>query len=35
MFKSLVRSIEAFFAPVFDLLGNLPPSAMNRLFAPF
>ncbi len=35
MFKSLSQSIERFFAPVFELLGALPPSAMNRLFAPF
>ena len=35
MFKSLARSIEAFFAPVFALIGDLPPSAMSRLFAPF
>ena len=35
MFKSLVRSVEALFAPVFELLGDLPPSALNRLFTPF
>ena len=35
MFKALVRSIEGFFAPVFEFLGNLPPRAINRLFAPF
>jgi len=35
MIKSLVHSVEAFFAPVFALLGDLPPSTLNRLFTPF
>jgi len=35
MFNLVFRWIERLFAPVFELLGDLPPSALNRLFAPF
>ncbi len=35
MIKSISQAIEALFAPVFELLSDLPPSAVNRLFAPF
>ena len=35
MFKFIANWIERLFAPAFQLLGDLPPSALNRLFAPF
>ena len=35
MFKSFARAIQRFFAPAFELLGQLPPSAISRLGAPF
>ena len=35
MFRLLANWIERLFAPAFQLLGDLPPSALNRLFAPF
>ena len=35
MLKLVVRWIERLFAPALELLGDLPPSALNRLFAPF
>ncbi len=35
MLKLIVRWIESLFAPVFELLGDLPPSAVSRLFTPF
>jgi hypothetical protein len=35
MFKAIARAIEALFAPVFELLGDMPPRAAHRLFAPF
>ena len=35
MFNAIAQVIERLFAPVFELVGDLPPSAVNRLFAPF
>jgi hypothetical protein len=35
MFKLLSKWIEGLFAPAFELLGDLPPSAVSRLFMPF
>lgn len=35
MFKMIARWIAAFFAPAFELLGDLPPTALNRIVAPF
>jgi hypothetical protein len=35
MFKQLARLIERLFAPAFELIGSLPPRAVNRLFMPY
>jgi len=35
MLKYLARLIERAFAPALELLGGLPPSALNRLFTPY
>lgn len=35
MLKTLLRWIERAFAPTMDLIGHLPPRAMNRMFTPF
>jgi hypothetical protein len=35
MFKLLSRLFTAFFAPAFELLGDLPPQAVTRLAMPF
>ena len=35
MFKQIAHWVERFFAPAFELLGQLPPSALIRLGAPF
>jgi hypothetical protein len=35
MFKIIIQAISRFFAPAFELLGQLPPSALTRLTAPF
>jgi len=35
MFKILAHWIARFFAPAFELIGQLPPSALSRLGAPF
>ena len=35
MITAISKAVEALFAPVFELLGDLPPTAVNRLFAPF
>ena len=35
MFKRLVGLIGRFFAPAFELLGELPPQALSRLSMPF
>jgi hypothetical protein len=35
MFKHVAELIERFFAPAFELLGELPPQAVNRLMGPF
>jgi len=29
------RFFQSLFAPVFEMLGDLPPRALNRLFTPF
>ena len=31
----LARLVEAIFAPVIELLGDLPPRALTRLFTPY
>ena len=35
MFKQIGHLIARFFAPSFELIGRLPPQALNRLVAPF
>jgi hypothetical protein len=35
MLRAINRLIEALFAPVFELLGNVPPRELHRLFATF
>ena len=35
MFHQIGRIIERLFAPAFELLGDLPPRSVNRLFMPF
>jgi hypothetical protein len=35
VFKTVQAWLHRFFAPAFQLLGDLPPHAVNRLFAPF
>jgi hypothetical protein len=35
MFKFIADWIKSFFAPAFELLGQLPPGALNRLASPF
>ncbi len=35
MLKTIARLIGRLFAPVFELVGEMPPSAANRLFTPF
>ena len=35
MLDRIARWIESLFAPAFELLGDLPPRAVNRLFTPF
>lgn len=35
MFKLIANWIVRFFAPAFELLGQLPPSALTRIGAPF
>ena len=35
MITAISSWIERAFAPAIELLGNLPPSAVTRLFAPF
>jgi len=35
MFKLVSNLIERFFAPAFELIGNLPPQALVRIGAPF
>ena len=35
MLTAISSWIERAFAPAIELLGNLPPSAVTRLFAPF
>ena len=35
MFKRISDWIARFFAPAFELLGELPPQALSRFVAPF
>jgi hypothetical protein len=35
MSKFISESIARFFAPAFELIGNLPPQALSRIVAPF
>ena len=35
MFKTIAHWIGRFFDPAFELLGQLPPSALIRLASPF
>ena len=35
MSKLITHWIARFFAPTFELIGQLPPQALNRLVAPF
>jgi len=35
MFKIIARWIARFFAPAFELIGELPPQVLSRLVAPF
>jgi len=35
MFKFISHWIARFFAPAFELMGNLPPQAVTRIVAPF
>jgi len=35
MFKFIASAIARFFAPAFELLGQLPPSALTRIASPF
>ncbi len=35
MFKRISDWIARFFAPAFELIGELPPQALSRLTAPF
>jgi hypothetical protein len=35
MFKLLAKWIAAFFAPAFELIGDLPPQALSRIVSPF
>lgn len=35
MFKFIADWIARFFAPAFELIGQLPPQALSRIVAPF
>jgi hypothetical protein len=35
VFKTISKWIVRFFAPAFELIGRLPPQALNRIVAPF
>jgi hypothetical protein len=35
MFKLVSHWIARFFAPALELIGRLPPEAVNRIVAPF
>ena len=35
MFKHIAQLIARFFAPAFELVGGLPPQALNRIVSPF
>ncbi len=34
MFKQIARWIARFFAPALELIGELPPQALNRIGTP-
>jgi len=34
MFKIIAQWVARFFEPAFELLGQLPPSALNRFIVP-
>ena len=34
MFKTIFHWLARFFAPAFELLGQLPPSALSRFVVP-
>jgi ABC-type nitrate/sulfonate/bicarbonate transport system permease component len=35
MFRFLMRWLERAYAPAFEILRNVPPSAATRIFTPF
>ncbi len=35
MLKQVFQAIARFFAPAFELLGQLPPNALSRIGVPF
>jgi hypothetical protein len=35
MFKFVSRWVARFFAPSLELIGRLPPGALNRIVVPF
>jgi len=35
MLKRVFQAIARFFAPAFELLGQLPPGAVTRIVTPF
>ena len=35
MFKRIADWIARFFAPTFEMVGQLPPQTLSRLVAPF
>jgi len=35
MFKFIGKWVARFFAPAFELIGDLPPQALSRIVAPF
>ena len=35
MINAIAQFIERLFAPVFELMADMPPRAVNRLFTPF
>jgi hypothetical protein len=35
MFERIFAAVARFFAPAFELIGELPPQALSRLVTPF
>ncbi len=35
MIKVIANAIERLFAPALELIGDMPPRAVHRLFTPF